>query len=399
MDVHSGVGGYAPLPRPPCRRAFASLRFDDVVPAEAEKLRVVLEARGVSLQIVNMKGGGDIDAAVQHGIKSCDTFIIFGTAKYGENTGNMACTYYESKFAWDQKKRIILIRMIPFDQQYEFEQAQFLFGLNLLVLPWMLGAPMPSDLADKIVEAMEIDRVAPQLPEPQRSPQQGLADGRAVVDAWPKELAELTGIPSFAACLAELGVRSIADFGENVDLDEGHGDMLKAVVEQLPSKPKKNRALKVRAQKVLSDLLLRLAIFEELDADGDCRLDSSECRALAAAKVERVSDGSSLTESFGEITAGSEDGTIDFAVFFCNFRVLNEEGVPPAAAVTEPEPEPVTDYPIPTAVPTPETEQVSEITKDGKAVGFTLMGHPAPSFNGLYRKVSEHKGWPVLKNA
>eukprot|EP01046_Picozoa_sp_COSAG06_P070408 COSAG06_NODE_19684_length_827_cov_0.556319_1_plen_93_part_10 len=27
------------------------------------------------------------------------------------------------------------------------------------------------------------------------------------------------------------------------------------------------------------------------------------------------------------------------------------------------------------------------------------MGHPELSFNGLYRKVSEHKGWPVLKNA
>eukprot|EP01044_Picomonas_judraskeda_P037310 COSAG03_NODE_16875_length_390_cov_0.670103_1_plen_109_part_10 len=33
------------------------------------------------------------------------------------------------------------------------------------------------------------------------------------------------------------------------------------------------------------------------------------------------------------------------------------------------------------------------------SVGFTLMGHPELSFNGLYRKVSEHKGWPVLKNA
>ena len=32
-------------------------------------------------------------------------------------------------------------------------------------------------------------------------------------------------------------------------------------------------------------------------------------------------------------------------------------------------------------------------------LGFALEGHPTPAFNGAYRKVSEHKGWPVLKNA
>ena len=31
-------------------------------------------------------------------------------------------------------------------------------------------------------------------------------------------------------------------------------------------------------------------------------------------------------------------------------------------------------------------------------LGFALEGHPWPFFNGAYRKVSEHKGWPVLRN-
>ena len=31
-------------------------------------------------------------------------------------------------------------------------------------------------------------------------------------------------------------------------------------------------------------------------------------------------------------------------------------------------------------------------------LGFALEGHPLPAFNGAYRKVSEHKGWPVLRN-
>ena len=150
-------GGHIGPSAPASHCAFASLRFDGVVPLEAEKLRGLLEARGVSLEIINMKAGGDIEAAVISGIEHCDTFIVFGSMKYGENTGNQACTYYESKFAQDRKKRIILIRMIPFDQDFEFPQARFMFGLNKLVLPWMLGTPMPADLVDKIVEAMELD--------------------------------------------------------------------------------------------------------------------------------------------------------------------------------------------------------------------------------------------------
>ena len=103
-----------------------------------------------------MKGGGDIDAAVIAGIERCDTFIVFGSAKYGEDTGNPACTYYESKFAQSKGKRVILIRMIPFEDEFEQPQARFMFGLNKLELPWILGEPMPAELPGKIVEAMEL---------------------------------------------------------------------------------------------------------------------------------------------------------------------------------------------------------------------------------------------------
>eukprot|EP01047_Picozoa_sp_COSAG01_P077265 COSAG01_NODE_13854_length_1526_cov_5.946741_1_plen_317_part_01 len=135
---------------------FFSLRFGAehrVVPM-AKELQGALTQRGAPPKIIDMMAGGDIDAAVQRGIEASDTFVIFGSAKYGENTGNMACTYYESKFAWDRKKRIILIRMIPFDQEFEFEQARFLFGLNMLVIPWLIGTPMPADLPDQILRAM-----------------------------------------------------------------------------------------------------------------------------------------------------------------------------------------------------------------------------------------------------
>ena len=156
VGVHS-AGKAARGRAPPERSAFASLRFDDVVPVEAGKLQTVLgKDHDVSLEIINMKGGGDIDQAVIDGIEHCSTFIVFGSKHYGQDTGNPACTYYESKFAQSLQKRIILIRMIPFDEKFEQPQARFMFGLNKLEIPWLLGTPMPADLPEKVAEAMEL---------------------------------------------------------------------------------------------------------------------------------------------------------------------------------------------------------------------------------------------------
>jgi hypothetical protein len=316
------------LPRPAKFRAFASLRFDDVVPLEAEKLRVELEALGVSLTIVNMKGGEDIDAAVQHGIKSCDTFIIFGTAKYGENTGNMACTYYESKFAWDQKKRIILIRMIPFDQEFEFEQAQFLFGLNLLVLPWMLGTPMPSDLVDKLVDAMEIEPPASQptpQPAPQPAPQHALLPIEKV--AWPVELAELVSLPAISQCLAQLGVDSLDSFAETIDLEEGHDAMLQQTLAALPDKPKKERLRRNRCQKALGDLVLRLRLFEEFDEEQTGSLSRVDCMRIPLEKMHAKSGGP-VGDIF-DVMDTDRDGLVAFSDLFAHAVVSEGEAVPP----------------------------------------------------------------------
>ena len=156
QTVHS-AGSRSKRASPPERSAFASLRFDDAVPSAASELQAALAERfDVSLEIVNMKGGGDIDQAVIDGIEHCSTFVVFGSKHYGQDTGNPACTYYESKFAQSLQKRIILIRMIPFDEKFEQPQARFMFGLNKLEIPWLLGTPMPADLPEKVAEAMEL---------------------------------------------------------------------------------------------------------------------------------------------------------------------------------------------------------------------------------------------------
>ena len=82
-------------------------------------LFVALQAAGVYLKIVDMRAGQDIDKEVYEWIEFCDTFLVFGSARYGEDTGNSACTYNEVKFAQAKRKNIILLRMIPWEEEFE----------------------------------------------------------------------------------------------------------------------------------------------------------------------------------------------------------------------------------------------------------------------------------------
>ena len=92
--------------------------------------------------------------------------MVFGTSNYGEKTPNPACTYFESEYARNAGKKMILLRMIPWEQPFDHLQARVMFGMNSLVLSWMEEMPMPEDLVDNIVAALESD-APPPAPEPE----------------------------------------------------------------------------------------------------------------------------------------------------------------------------------------------------------------------------------------
>eukprot|EP01047_Picozoa_sp_COSAG01_P010114 COSAG01_NODE_425_length_17240_cov_29.899306_1_plen_458_part_10 len=166
VDLHT-VGTLSPTSEPMDEEPFFSLRFGakhGVVPM-AKQLQGALARRGTPARIIDMMAGGDIDATVFRSIEECGTFVVFGSAEYGEDTGNQACTYYEYKHAFALKKNIILIRMIPFDQDFENLQARVIFNANKLVIPWMLGTPMPANLPDQILQAMGVASPAPARPD------------------------------------------------------------------------------------------------------------------------------------------------------------------------------------------------------------------------------------------
>ena len=98
----------------------------------------------------------DITDEVFEWIEYADTFLVFGTRDYGEDTGNPASSCAESKYAQNQKKRIILIRMIPWEEDFQHLQARVLFGQNKLTLEWQLGTPMPPFLCQQIIDALDV---------------------------------------------------------------------------------------------------------------------------------------------------------------------------------------------------------------------------------------------------
>jgi hypothetical protein len=156
-SVASSLGEHA---NSPARTAFFSQRFgrQHGVDEMAEELRDALANCGVAGKIINMKADGNIKEEVFKWIEFASTFIAFGSKDYGEDTGNSASTHKESQYVenlkGDRKKRIIRIRMIPFDEEFNHIQARTFFGMNDMVIPWMLGTPMPPDLPAKIVEGM-----------------------------------------------------------------------------------------------------------------------------------------------------------------------------------------------------------------------------------------------------
>ena len=164
--IHSADGvGSGGARRASERTIFGSSRCIDGRPlAEALQLQAALEPRGVHLKIMNIRSWQDISEEVFRWIEKADTFLAFGTKDYAEDTGNPASTYHEAKFAQGQRKRIVLLRMIPWEDSFEHLQARVMFGQNQLELPWLPGNPIPAGLVDGIVAALELDNGATSAP-------------------------------------------------------------------------------------------------------------------------------------------------------------------------------------------------------------------------------------------
>ena len=183
------------------------------------------------------------------------------------------------------------------------------------------------DVVSEIMRFIPRDTARPES-EPEPPPAPVATSGADAAGAWPAELAELVAIPSFAMCLKSLDVSSLADFAECVDVDEGHDALLRAAVDALPSKPRKSKLLRNRAQASLADLLQRLAFFIEYDSEEKGSLSRVDCLRIPAEQM-RARAGGTIGEHFDAIDT-DRDGRVSFEELFLAAEVPAGEGVPPA---------------------------------------------------------------------
>ena len=149
-------------------------------------------------------------------------------------------------------------------------------------------------------------------------------------DAWPAALQALVGLAPVAECLAGLGIDSLDSFADEFDLEEGHEAAVQAVLAALPTKPKKARQQRNRAQFAFSDLILRLRAFEEFDTNDDGFLSRVECMRIPIEKM-RAKTGGTLGENFDAMDA-NRDGRISFTELFLYTQITEDEAVPPLDA-------------------------------------------------------------------
>ena len=144
----------------------------------------------------------------------------------------------------------------------------------------------------------------------------------SVGDAWPAELQALVGLAPVAECLAGLGIDSLDSFADEFDLEEGHEATVQAVLTALPTKPKKARQQRNRAQIAFSDLIQRLRAFEEFDTNDDGFLSRVECMRIPPERM-RAKAGGPIAEQFDAIDT-DRDGNITFAELFVAAELVGE---------------------------------------------------------------------------
>ena len=78
-----------------------------------------------------MSADDDIHNEVFRALEYATTFIALGSKHYGEETGNSASTFFESRYVQNlpagKKKKIIRVRLIPFEEEFAHLQGRTFF--------------------------------------------------------------------------------------------------------------------------------------------------------------------------------------------------------------------------------------------------------------------------------
>jgi len=132
-------------------KVFASMRFPDGKPLpQAFQLKEALAKKGIDLFVVRVTAGDSIhDTVFDTAMDNSVAFVAFGSATYGQDTGNGASSHYEV-LRWNEKYAavwgpIIPLRLIPWEEKFLHTTGEQVFSNDALSLSWDQGAEKVAD--------------------------------------------------------------------------------------------------------------------------------------------------------------------------------------------------------------------------------------------------------------
>jgi len=129
---------------------FISFRFGEAH-AEALALKAALEVNGHRVFLSDVSPGGDLQTAISHALSRCKLAVILATRTYGARTNGLFDTSNEMNFIIGRRKAYYLVRMIPFEEEWEEPATTMAFPPSIMFKLWLPGTPM----ADGTVEEIE----------------------------------------------------------------------------------------------------------------------------------------------------------------------------------------------------------------------------------------------------
>ena len=130
---------------------FISFRFGEAH-AQALALKAALEAMGYVVFLSDVKAGGNLQRVIGRALLDARLCIILATKTYGKETNGLFDTGAEMNFIIGKKKPYYLVRMIPFDEEFEEVSTSMAFPPTIMFKMWI---PEPRDPDDTIEAAVK----------------------------------------------------------------------------------------------------------------------------------------------------------------------------------------------------------------------------------------------------
>ena len=141
---------------PPTHDVFISLRWGESK-REAMELQRLLQSRGLRVfgpLDEHLPGDNIVDKTVA-AFEGSRLVIMMASRTYGREGSTWYTTFAEMTYTIALRKPFFLIRMIPWETEFEEASTQLTLTNDIMAVVWLPGTPMPAQLVEQVLEKLD----------------------------------------------------------------------------------------------------------------------------------------------------------------------------------------------------------------------------------------------------